>query len=136
MKFMFYKIHGVRVLIYNHGKLLILKRTNSDKDDANLWDVPGGEIESGENIYDAIKREVLEEIGVEPPSITIKDLHGLIFGDFGVASKLIIAVFICQSATANIQLNSEHSEYRWIRPKELVSYKLGRILQVLQSSLM
>lgn len=132
---MFYKIHGVRALVYHNDKIVLLKRFGSDKDDANLWDIPGGAIKPGENICDAIKREVLEETGIKPSALSIKDLYGLIFDEFHQNSKLVIAVFICQSATSNIRLNSEHSEYCWIHPKELSYYKLGRVLEVLKSSL-
>ena len=132
---MFYKIHGVRLLIYKNDKLLILKRANSDKSDSNLWDIPGGKIENGENIFDAIKREVLEETGIELSSLDIKDLRGLILGDFDDIGKLTVAVFTCQTEVTEVQLNSEHSEYRWINPQELSSYDLGRVLKSLGSSL-
>ncbi len=132
---MFYKIHGVRLLIYNNDRLLILKRAGSDKNDSNLWDIPGGKIENDENIFDAIKREVLEETGIKLSSPNIKDLHSLIFEDFDNGGKLVIAVFTCESETSEIQFNAEHSEYRWVNPKELPTHQLGRVLQSLKSSL-
>ena len=74
---MFYKIHGVRVLVYHNNKLLILKRADSDKSDANLWDIPGGKIESGESVHNAIKRELFEETGLlGTASASIKNLYG------------------------------------------------------------
>lgn len=132
---MFYKIHGVRLLVYNNDKLLILKRANSDKNDSNLWDIPGGKIEKDKNIFEAIKREVLEETGIESSSLTIKDLHGLIFGDFDDVGKLIISVFVCQAEKTEIRLNEEHSEFRWINPAELQGFQVGRVLESLKSSL-
>ncbi len=44
---MFYKIHGVRVLVYKNKQFLILKRVESDKNDAGLWDIPGEKIKLG-----------------------------------------------------------------------------------------
>lgn len=46
---MFYKIHGIRALVCYKNKLLILKRADSDKNDAGLWDIPGGAVKPGEN---------------------------------------------------------------------------------------
>ena len=131
----FYKVHGIRVLIYHNNKLLIMKRAGSDKHDANLWDIPGGKIEAAESVFDAIKREVFEETGINAASIAIKDLHGLVIGDFDSGNKLVIAVYECHSSTADISLNKEHSDYRWINLSELSSYGLGRILKAVQSSI-
>jgi len=130
---MFYKIHGIRALIYHNKKLLILKRASNDKDDAGLWDIPGGAIKTGESIFDAVKREILEETDIESGDLIIKDLRGLIVDDFKGDKKLSIAVFSCQSATANIKFNSEHSKYLWINPEKLSSHKLGRILKTINS---
>ncbi len=131
----FHKVHGVRVLIYHNDKLLIMRRAGLDKNDANLWDIPGGKIEPGESVYDAIKREVFEETGLSSVIISIKDLHGLITGDFDSTNKLVIAVYECESSMTDIKLNEEHSEYRWIDPEELPSYNPGRVLTALKSSL-
>lgn len=43
------------------GNKLVLVREDSDK-----WDLPGGGIEHQETITDAFKREIKEELGVEP----------------------------------------------------------------------
>lgn len=131
----FYKIHGVRALIYRDGKLLILKRANSDKSDANLWDLPGGKIEGNESVSDAVTREVFEETGLNEESISLSNLHGTIIENFGSSNKLVIAVYVFQSSTENITLNEEHSDYHWIKPKDLSLYDLGRILQALKLSL-
>ena len=127
----FYKIHGIRALVYHKNKLLILKRSNSDKNDAGLWDIPGGAVKTGENIFKAIKREVLEETGIKISSISIKDFYGLIFGKFK-QKNLIIAVFVCNALSSKIKLNHEHSDYKWIKPKNLSDFKLGRVLKTLK----
>ncbi len=131
----FYKVHGIRVLIYRNGKLLIMKRADSDENDGNLWDIPGGKIEPDESVFDAITREVFEETGLSAASISIEDLHGLIIGDFDSGNKLVIAVYECNSSTTKIKLNEEHSDYRWVNLSELSSYSLGRILIAVQPSL-
>lgn len=51
----------VRAIIIDDNKLLTIKRTKGD----NVYFVfPGGGIEPGESVVDALKRECLEELGV------------------------------------------------------------------------
>ena len=54
---------GVRVVIPDEeGKILMVKQSHEGKD---IWMVPGGGIEEGENSKEAAIREVLEETGLE-----------------------------------------------------------------------
>lgn len=53
---------GVRVILLNkEGKILLVKQHHDGKD---IWMVPGGGIEEGENSQDAAIREVMEETGL------------------------------------------------------------------------
>lgn len=132
---MFYKFHGASILIYNEGKLLILKRADSDKADANLWTIPGGGIEEGEDLEAAIKREVLEETGIVLDSLNLKDLQGFIFEDFDENNKLTIGVLSTTIKTLKILLNNEHSDYKWIDISEIDNYELGRVLRSVKALL-
>ncbi len=51
---------AVKAMIVNDGKVLI---TRSEGD--TLWDLPGGRINEGESLEEAISREVKEELGIE-----------------------------------------------------------------------
>lgn len=56
-------IGGVRVVISNEqGKILMVKQSHEGKD---IWMVPGGGIEAGENSKEAAVREVEEETGLK-----------------------------------------------------------------------
>ncbi len=46
----------------NHQVLVSLRRTNTPY--AGFWEFPGGKFESHENAFDALKRELEEEIGI------------------------------------------------------------------------
>lgn len=57
---------GGGVLIFNKKKeVLLLKRSIKSKNEVGWWNKPGGEVDYGEKLIDAMKREVLEEIGVK-----------------------------------------------------------------------
>ena len=46
------------LMVNSDGKILALKRTISDDFRAGCWDLPGGRYEEGEDILDAIRREI------------------------------------------------------------------------------
>ncbi len=53
---------GVRVILINEeGQILLVKQHHDGKD---IWMVPGGGIEEGENSQDAAIREIMEETGL------------------------------------------------------------------------
>ena len=61
---------GVAVLIRNERGLILLER----RSDCGLWGLPGGRIEPGESIRDAVVREVEEETGL---SVEVARLLGV-----------------------------------------------------------
>jgi len=88
---------GVFALILNNkNQILLLKRNNK-----NYWERPGGKIEYGENIFSALKREILEETGIQIKTI----------------NKLNNPIYI------NEEINyKEH----WIGLQYVVQYKSGK----------
>lgn len=66
---------GVGAAIFDvDGKLFITKRGEKAKNERGKWEIPGGSVEFGETFEQAIKREVMEELGIE---IEVLDLLGI-----------------------------------------------------------
>lgn len=56
---------GCGTLIVNeNNETLLMKRGGDSKNETGVWSQPGGSVEFGKKIKDAIKREVKEEFGV------------------------------------------------------------------------
>ncbi|MFZ1180518.1 MAG: NUDIX domain-containing protein [Herbaspirillum sp.] len=55
---------AVGILVKPNGDVLLGQRPEG-KPYAGHWEFPGGKVESGESIADALKREFLEELGIE-----------------------------------------------------------------------
>jgi ADP-ribose pyrophosphatase YjhB (NUDIX family) len=55
---------NVRSIIYKNGKILAVKHRNSEGE-ANYWCVPGGGLDPLESLLDGVKREIMEETGIE-----------------------------------------------------------------------
>ncbi|MCR4311571.1 MAG: NUDIX domain-containing protein [Candidatus Taylorbacteria bacterium] len=63
---------GVNCVFWCHdgaGKVLMHKRSARCRDEQGTWDCGGGSMEFGETFEETVRREVLEEYGVEPITI-------------------------------------------------------------------
>lgn len=57
---------GVGAIIVNeHGQLFLARRGPDSKNERGLWEFPGGSVEFGETLSQALQREMLEEFGIE-----------------------------------------------------------------------
>ena len=63
----------VRAIIEHRGKYLLVKLLGE-----NFWCLPGGKVEAGEDIQAALKREIIEELGVPPVIGRLSYVHQLI----------------------------------------------------------
>lgn len=73
------KIDAVLGIITIGDRFLMLKRRDDDRTFPSVWCFPGGQIDEGESIHQALAREVLEETGIKdlgsPEYVTIYELN-------------------------------------------------------------
>ncbi len=56
---------GCGALIFNDkGEVLLMKRSKNSKNQALWWSQPGGSVDFGEKVTAAVKREIMEELGI------------------------------------------------------------------------
>lgn len=57
-------IHVAVAVIVNDLQQVLITRRHQHQHQGNLWEFPGGKCEPGEQVLDALKREILEEVGL------------------------------------------------------------------------
>jgi 8-oxo-dGTP diphosphatase len=111
------KVEVVAAIIKYKDLILCTQRSHSSLDYiSNKFEFPGGKIEKGETKKEALKRELIEELNIEP---AIKDLYLSvvhIYPDF----ELSMHCFICEVNSMSVSLN-EHISHQWLTNKELVN---------------
>ncbi len=112
---------AVKAIIRKNGRILLLQRSPYSGFDPGLWEFPGGKIDYGENLTEALMREVKEEAGllisVGQP---VKTWH-FIKEPFWVTS----ISFSCDYISGSVTLSPEHTAYAWVDSKEYKNYPLS-----------
>lgn len=114
-----------KAVIRKETKIILLQRSPADNFDPGLWELPGGKLEYGENLVDALSREVLEETG-----LLINVLQPFTTWHFLKEPFWVTGItFLCDYLDGIIRLSTEHQSHAWIEPKEYIHYPLSKSVQ-------
>lgn len=104
-------------LIFRDGRLLIATRPEG-KALAGFWEFPGGKVEPGESDADALGRELMEELGVVAPILSILEsvTHEYERG------TVEIAFYQCRWESGD-PFPHDGQRLHWIRHDELDDYE-------------
>jgi len=118
---------GVGAVIIENDEVLLVKRAKEPK--ANFWTIPGGLVELGETIHDALKREIREECQVEIKPKEIIDVVDYIEKDDEGNFKYhyVLVDFEAEIVSGIPAPGSDVLETRWVSFYELKTLNLPKI---------
>lgn len=111
---------GVGTIIVNDtGQLFLAKRGNEAKNERGSWEFPGGSVEFGETLAQALKREMREEYGVEIEVGELLDVADHILPEEG--QHWVSPTFICRivSGQPKIAEPEKCAAIGWFSPAEI-----------------
>ena len=112
----------VGALIFNQESKILLLRSDKWRD---KYVIPGGHIELGEAMVDALKREVKEETGLDIYDIEFASLQEFIYDEsFHEKRHFIFIDFVCRTDSDEVVLNFESQEHVWVSLEEALRLSL------------
>jgi 8-oxo-dGTP diphosphatase len=100
--------------IFRHGKILLVRRARAPGH--GVYSLPGGRVEFGESLHEALAREVSEETGL---AIEIIGLAGWreVLPPAGGGGHYVILSFAARWIAGDVALNEEHDDFKWLPPE-------------------
>ena len=104
---------GVGGLVLNKNKTKILAIQERKPISEGLWKLPGGLVETGENIQEACIREVYEETGVKTAFSSILGFREVLNFKFGQADIYFVCMLTALDEKIDIQMPDEVERAEW-----------------------
>lgn len=118
---------GVGAVVIRDGEevLLVKRKYEPGK---GLWSIPGGLVELGERLRDAVRREILEETGMEVEVEELLDVIDNIVRDEDgrVRFHYVLVDFLAKPLEGSPRASGDAEEARWFKREELKPGELTR----------
>ncbi len=114
------------IILDKEKKFLLIKRSSKDYHAPELWEFPGGKLDEGQNLTDALEREVLEETGLLVlPTTRIAYTESQIIpkGKYKGLPYVII-IGIGKIIGGKLKLSPEHTDYKWVTEEEALEMNI------------
>lgn len=105
-------IDAVGVWFYSIATDRYLYLLRNDVKNPGCWGLPGGKVDAGENLQEALTRECTEEIGIWPEAIKLVPIEKFT----SIDNRFSYHTFFCLVEKEFVPiLNNEHYGYSWIK---------------------
>ena len=113
---------GVGAVVVRTGRALIIRRAHEPR--KGEWSLPGGHLDLGESLIDAVRREVKEETGLDVHPGPIVETFDRVHRDPDgrVHFHFVIVDFVCEARSGEAVAGSDAEAVAWVTASELDAY--------------
>jgi ADP-ribose pyrophosphatase YjhB (NUDIX family) len=117
-------VPGVGAIIIENGRVLLVERGREPF--KGYWSLPGGAVETGERLVDALRREVREETGLEIEILHLLEIFERITkaGDGRTEYHFILMDYICRPIGGTLQASDDANRAEWFAEDEIAGLKI------------
>jgi 8-oxo-dGTP diphosphatase len=113
----------VAAILRKDRKYLIAQRKDDCKSAPGKWEFPGGKVESGEHPESALKREIMEELGMEIRGLRLFSVTSTSHGPGARYPHIVMISYLAEPVGEKFSL-LDCKDAKWVLPGELADYPL------------
>ncbi len=115
---------GVGALIIEGDRIVLVERAKDPL--KGWWSIPGGLIELGERVADAVRREVREETGLEVEPGGLHEIYERLIheADGKLEYHYVLLDYVCRVTGGALAASSDASRAAWVSADQLQEYRL------------
>jgi 8-oxo-dGTP diphosphatase len=116
---------GVGGVVISNGRALLIRRGGPPLE--GQWSIPGGMLEVGETLLEGVRRELLEETGIEVRVGELIDVFERINldGDGRTRYHFVVLDYLCEAMSGEARAGSDVTDVAWAATSELANYSLS-----------
>ena len=119
---------GIGGLVFRRaeGRLEMLLVERGKAPLKGYWSLPGGILEVGERLLDGVRREVLEETGLEIEPLSVFEIFERIMPDAEGRAEYhyVLIDYVCRVTGGALQAASDVSAVAWVPREQLKEYQI------------
>ncbi|MFN7544284.1 MAG: NUDIX hydrolase [Acidobacteriota bacterium] len=111
-------------LIYRESQVLLVQRGKEPL--KGYWSLPGGAVEAGEPLVEALRREVREETGLDVGIERLGEIFERILRDESgvVEYHYVLVDYVCEVLGGELQAGDDSADVGWFTPEELKGLRI------------
>lgn len=113
---------AVSAAIFHNGKLLLVRRARAPA--KGVYTLPGGRVEFGETLHDALRREVMEETALDIEIVGLAGWREVLPIASGGGHFVILPFAARRRSSGEVRLNAELDDFKWLAPGAISSLTL------------